>query len=179
MWGWSHTYLGKTKGETRIFAALSKKNHWMNEDIPLSCCCIVKSLFNERKFSHWIQSLQSLNKDVTVQHHDQGISSFFQWFLLRVCLWCKYLAHLCLCTVSSYSHLANIKKCDQYRSAQHWFLRPLRSKQRCSETFSCDIWCGNTSWKLAYWPSDNYIYALWTKIQTGQIHYTKLHTGQK
>ncbi len=45
-------------------------------------------------------------------------------------------------------------KHNQNRLPQHWFLRPWRPKQRCSEKFSCDIWCRNTSWKLAYWPSD-------------------------
>ncbi len=31
---------------------LSKKNHWMNEDIPWSRCCTVKYLFNDWVFTH-------------------------------------------------------------------------------------------------------------------------------
>ena len=72
-------------------STLSKKNHWMNEEIPCSWCCKVKSLVNEWKFSHWASNIlihwlkiQSLNKEFTLQHRDQGISSVIQWFLLRV-----------------------------------------------------------------------------------------------
>ena len=38
---------------------LPKKNHRMNEEIPYSQCCQVKSLFNEWKFSHWASNMSS------------------------------------------------------------------------------------------------------------------------
>ncbi len=70
---------------------LSIKKHWMNEDIPWSRCCKVKSLFNDWIFSQWMRTLltqwlkfHSLTKNFTFQHHQQWISSFIQWFLLRV-----------------------------------------------------------------------------------------------
>ena len=70
----------------------------MNEEIPWSRCCKVKSLDNEWKFSHsasnvlihWLK-IRSLNKDFTLQHRDQGISSFIQWFFIESVEGRKYL----------------------------------------------------------------------------------------
>ncbi len=62
----------------------------MNEEIPCSRCCKVEPLVNEWKFSHWASNvlihwlkIQSLNKEFTLQHRDQGISSFIQWFFIK------------------------------------------------------------------------------------------------
>ena len=73
-----------------LSSALSIKNHWMNEDIPWSRCCKVKSLFNDWIFTQWTRRLlaqwlnfRSLNKEFTLQHCDQGISSFIQWFFFE------------------------------------------------------------------------------------------------
>ncbi len=63
----------------------------MNEDIPWSRCCKVNSLFNDWIFSQWMRILLAqwlnfhlLTKDFTLQHREQGISSFIQWFFFRV-----------------------------------------------------------------------------------------------
>ena len=40
----------------RLSHTLSKKNHWMKEDIPQSWCCPVKSLFNDWIFTQWTSS---------------------------------------------------------------------------------------------------------------------------
>ena len=66
------------------YYTVSKKYLWMNEDIPWSWCCTVKSLSNEQKgcgtlsFSHWASTLlvhwvkiQSLNKHFTLQYRDE------------------------------------------------------------------------------------------------------------
>ena len=65
-------------------------NHRINEDIPWSRCCKVKSLFNDWIFSHWMRTFLvqwlnflSLARDFTLQHREQGISSFIQWFFFQ------------------------------------------------------------------------------------------------
>ena len=64
-------------------------------------------------------------------------------FLLRVSL----ARHTILWNVTRIGH-------------HNWFLRLWRPKQRCSAKFSRDIWCGNTSEKMACWPTD-YNWLLW------------------
>ena len=43
---------------------------------------------------------------------------------------------------------------NDYIIIQHWFLRPWGPQLRCSEKFSCDNWCWNTSEKMACRPTD-------------------------
>ncbi len=90
-WHWSRESWFYCKPGYQVWhPTLSKKNHWMNEEIPRSRCCKVKSLVNGWKFSYWASKflihwleIQSVNKDFTLQHRDQGISSFIQLFFIE------------------------------------------------------------------------------------------------
>ncbi len=76
--------------ERQLHESFWIKNHWINQEIPCSWCCIVKSLFNEWIFIQltryvlvqWMK-IPLLSKDFPVQHREHGISWLIQWFFIQ------------------------------------------------------------------------------------------------